>query len=195
MAESEAKAEAKPEAKASGGGGGGGGLAKLVPIILIVNSVLLTGVLVAVLLRPAGGSARHEPAAKEGSHEEAAAESHGKAEKEEGEHGESHAKAGQPGPTLRLPDFIVHLRDGDVERYLRISFEVEVKDDKAKEGLTARLPQIRDSFLSYLSDRSAEELRGSEAVNRIKNILAKKMGEVAPGVPVLGLYVTDLIIQ
>jgi len=192
MAESEAKAEAKPETKSSAGGGAGGGLAKLVPIILIVNSVLLTGVLAAVLLRPAGGG-RHE--AKGDATEEASAAEHGKAEAAKGEGEKPAAKGEKPGPTLRLPDFIVHLRDGDVERYLRISFEVEVPDDKAKEGLTARLPQIRDVFLAYLSDRTAEELRGSEAVNRIKNILSRKMGEVAPGVPVLGLYVTDLIIQ
>jgi flagellar FliL protein len=187
MAESEAKAEAKPETKASGGGGGGG-LAKLVPIILIVNSVLLVGVLLAILFKPAGGAAKHEAAAA--GHDAA----QGKGEKA-AEHAAPVAKGEGPGPTLRLPDFIVHLRDGDAERYLRISFEVEVKDDKAKEGLTARLPQIRDTFLSYLSDRSADELRGSEATNRLKNTLIGKIGEVAPGVPVLGLYVTDLIIQ
>ena len=195
MAESEAKAEAKPEAKSSNGAGGGGGLAKLVPIILIVNSFLLVGVLVAILLKPAGGGGGKHEAKEGGGHEEAAAESHGKSEKGEGEHAAPAAKGDKAGPTLRLPDFIVHLRDGDVERYLRISFEVEVADDKAKDGLTARLPQIRDAFLAYLSDRTAEELRGSEAVTRMKNILSRKLADVAPGVPVLGLYVTDLIIQ
>ncbi|HEX7489072.1 MAG TPA: flagellar basal body-associated FliL family protein, partial [Anaeromyxobacteraceae bacterium] len=68
-------------------------------------------------------------------------------------------------------------------------------DEKAKEGINARLPQIRDAFLAYLSDRSAEELRGSEAMVRVKVALSAKLTEVAPAATVRGLYVTEMVIQ
>jgi len=70
-----------------------------------------------------------------------------------------------------------------------------VQDEKAKETLTVNMPKIRDVFLSYLSDRSAEELRGSDAIARVKGTLTKKLSEVVPGAPVRSLYVTDLIVQ
>lgn len=176
MAEAEGKTEEKATAKGNAGG-------KLVPIVLVVNSVLLASLLVLQVLKP--GGAKHD--AKDAKPEERAAA-------EAPEKGKP-AKPVAPGPTLRLPDFVVHLRDTDTERYARISFEVEVQDEKAKEAVTARMPVIRDTFLAYLSDRSAGDLRGSEALVRIKTALSEKLAEVAPGAPVRALYVTDLVVQ
>jgi len=178
MPEAETKTEAKPAAAAGGG-------SKLVPLLLIVNSALLAAVLGLLVLKP-GGLKHAEAAEKPG----AAASAEGG----QGEHGEK-AKAALPGPTLRLPDFVVHLRDVDADRYARLSFELELPDEKVKEGINARLPQIRDAFLAYLSDRTAEDLRGSEAMVRVKAALSQKLTEVAPAAAVRGLYVTELVIQ
>jgi flagellar protein FliL len=185
MAEGEAKTEEKPAPKESGGGGGMG---KLFLPLLLVNTVLLAAVLAVLFLKlPAkhggGGGGTGGEKAAEGEH--ASADPHGKPD----------AKGAHPGPMLRLPDFVVHLRDPDSERYARMSFELEVQDEKAKEAVTARMPQIRDTFLAYLSDRTAEELRGSDAIARVKSTLAQKLSEIAPGAPVRSLYVTDLIVQ
>jgi flagellar basal body-associated protein FliL len=57
------------------------------------------------------------------------------------------------------------------------------------------MPQIRDAFLAYLSARPAEDLRGSEAMARLKGALAQKIGEIAQGAPVRALYVADLVVQ
>jgi flagellar protein FliL len=187
MAEAETKTEAKPAAAAGG--------SKLVPLLLIVNSVLLAAVLALLVLKP--GGLKHAEAAEKPGHEASAEPS------AEGGHGEKgkdakegkDGKAALPGPTLRLPDFVVHLRDVDADRYARMSFELELPEEKAKQAINARLPQIRDAFLSYLSDRTAEDLRGSEAMVRIKVALAQKLTEVAPAAAVRGLYVTELVIQ
>jgi len=180
MAEDEAKTEEAPAPKEARAGGG-----KLVPILLAVNTLLLAAVLATLFLKPGG---KHEGAEKV-----AAAREHGAAE---GKHEASKAGAkGAPGPTLRLPDFVIHLRDPENERYARVSFEMEVEDEKAKEAVTLRMPQIRDAFLTYLSDRTAEELRGGDAIARVKGVLTQKLSEIAPGSPVRNLYVTDLIVQ
>jgi len=184
MAE-EAKAEAKaPAAKTAGGG-------KLVPVLLVVNSLLLAGVLALLLLRPPGAAPHAAAADKGGEHAAAAQAEHAGKGGEKGKDG----KEALPGPTLRMPDFVVHLRDVDADRYARVSFEMEVADEKGKEAVTLRMPQIRDAFLSYLSDRTAEDLRGSEAIGRVKAALGQKLAEVAPGTPVRGLYVTELVVQ
>ena len=194
-----AKPEAKPEAKAPAAPKGAGG-SKLVPLLLVVNSVLLASVLALLVVK--GGALRHE-AKGEGGDEHAAAADGGHGEKgghEKGGHDEKGAKGAGgkevlPGPTVRLADFVVHLRDVDADRYARLAFEIECSDEKAKEALNARMPQIRDAFLSYLSDRTAEDLRGSEAMSKMKSALTQRIGEIAPAAPMRGLYVADLVVQ
>jgi flagellar protein FliL len=197
----EAAEEAKPAPKAASSGS-----SKLVPALLAVNSLILAAVLVVVVLRPEGlghhastkdagakeadakegDASSSEAHGKDGSHEASAGSKEGAAKKE---------KDKPPGPTLRLPDFVIHLKDADTDRYARISFEIEVADEKAKEAVNARLPVIRDAFLAYLSDRSAADLRGGEAMAKLKSALGDRLAEVAAGVPVHALYVTELVVQ
>jgi flagellar FliL protein len=172
--------EGKATTQAQGGG-------KLVPTLLVLNSVLLAGVLALLVLRAPGAAARPAAHGEADAHAEASGGGHGDKARD--------PKAALPGPTLRLGDFVVHLRDADADRYARVSFEMELSDEKAKEVITARMPQIRDAFLAYLSDRTADDLRGSEAMGRVKGALAARLGEVAPGSPVRALYVTELVVQ
>ena len=185
MADAESKQE-QPAPVAPPARPGGG---KLVPVLLGVNTVALLAVaaLMAVqVLRPA--AARHPAPADE----QAAAAPRDAPEKPEQK---EKAKESPPGPTLRLADFVVHLRDPDADRYARVSFELELSDEKAREALTARVPQVRDAFLAYLSDCNTEELRGSEAITRVKAALSGKLAQVAPRGAVRGLYVTELVVQ
>jgi flagellar protein FliL len=177
-ATTEARAEERKSAAAKRGGEG----SKVVPILLAVNSVLLAAVVVMLVVDP---GARHGASGEKGD-EHATADAKGKAER---------AKERQPGPTVRLQDFVVHLRDADADRYARVAFELELADERTKDVVSARMPQIRDAFLAYLSDRTTDDLRGSEAMGRIKAALLQKIGEVAPGAPVRGLYIADLVVQ
>jgi flagellar FliL protein len=193
------KDAAKPEAKAGAAPKGTGG-SKLVPLLLLVNSVLLAGVLALLVVK--GGALKHDPKGENGDEHAAAEGGHAAdgAHAEKGGHDEKGAKGAGgkealPGPTVRLADFVVHLRDVDADRYARLAFEIECSDEKAKEALNARMPQIRDAFLSYLSDRTAEDLRGSEAMSKMKSALTQRIGEIAPAAPLRGLYVADLVVQ
>jgi flagellar FliL protein len=159
------------------------GGSKIVPILLVVN-MLLVGAVLAVFLTRGGGIGGGE-------------KSGGEAKVAEG-HGESHGaedKGNLPGPTQKLADFVVHLRDPETDRYARVSFEVEVGSEEEKNKLTGYMPRIRDAFIAYLSDRTLEELRGSESIARTKGALAERLAQLAPGVKVRGLYITDLVIQ
>jgi flagellar FliL protein len=155
---------------------------KLVPILLIVN-MLLVGAVLAVFLARGGSGGGHE---KEGGGEAKAAEHKGEGAED---------KTALPGPTQKLADFVVHLRDPEADRYARVSFEVEVGSEEDKNKLTAYMPRIRDAFIAYLSDRTLEELRGSESIARTKTALQERLAQLSPGVKVRGLYITDLVIQ
>jgi flagellar FliL protein len=105
------------------------------------------------------------------------------------------AAAKGPGPMVRLPDFVVHLRNSDLDRYARITFEIEVMAEPDKEHLTAHMPRVRDSFISYLSDRTVEELSGSEGLGRTKDALYARVRELVPEARFRALYISDFVVQ
>jgi flagellar FliL protein len=86
-----------------------------------------------------------------------------------------------PGPILKLENFVIQLRGVDQDRYVRVAFDMEVGGDADREVVQARLPQIRDSVITYFSDRTLDELRGSEGIDRTKSALMKRLDEVVPG--------------
>lgn len=154
------------------------GSSKLVIILLAVNTLLTGGVLAYQFLRPAGG-AKGAPSEKE-------EKAHAKA---------AEAKANAVGPTIRLADFTVHLRDTDADHYARVTFDLEVATDEDKNRVSLAIPRIRDVVIAYLADRSFDELRGSDALVRTKEHLLEKIKQTLPGTAVKGLYISDIVVQ
>jgi flagellar FliL protein len=213
------KAGDAPAAPADKGGGG----SKLLPVMIGVNSLLLVGVMVFLVLQmqkqqaamtaaiaeiahsgggaKAGGGEEHGGGAKEPAKEEPREEpkeepkGEGKSEGGEGE-GKKEGKGGGGGAVMvKLPDFVVHLRNPDADRYARMSFDVEVFADSDKDRVNGALPRIRDAFISYLSDRTLEDLRGSEGLSRTKESLQTILRQTCPDARIRALYISDFVVQ
>ena len=148
------------------------------PIILVVNSVLLLGLLVAFFLKGSGSGSHEKPHEGEGEKKGAAVEA-----------------APGAGPTVRLENFTVRLRNPDADRYVRVAFEVEVPAEKEKGELAAHVPQTRDTVISYLSDRTVDDMRGGEALERMKKELLQKLNEAVPTARIRAMYVTEFVVQ
>ncbi len=167
------------------------GKSKALPILLVINTLLLTGVLVFVMKRPAAHAAPEggKPAA-EGAGEHGGGEDKDKAAG--GGHGEENAGLG---PTVRFDNFTVQLKSLDVDRYAHLAIEIEVADEPTKGLVEKKVAPIRDAILSYLSDRTPDELRGSDGLKEIKESMIKKLEDIIPGHRIRNLYITDFIIQ
>jgi flagellar basal body-associated protein FliL len=162
-----------------------GGGSKLLPVMLIMNTALIGGVLFFVMKKPSAAVSAHgEKAEGEGE------------EKGEGEHGEP-GKGGftAPGPILKLENFVIQLKTVDTDRYVRLAFDLEVGNEKDKEAVTAHLSHIRDLVISYFADRTLDELRGSEQMERTKATLIKRIDDIVPGHRIKNIFVTDFIVQ
>jgi flagellar FliL protein len=196
------KEEEQPVAKAPEGP------SKLIPMILVANTVLMGAVLAVVLLRkpsPAAAvvvsavktsssnsTATQEGAGKEGSKEE------GNGHGEGAGHGEATSPVdpnGAPGPILKLENFIIQLRGTDTDRYVRVAFDLELGAESDRAMVQARMPHIRDAIISYFSDRSLDELRGSEGMDRIKLAVSKKLDDILAAHRVKSVFITELVIQ
>lgn len=180
MADSE-DAAAAAEAPAKGGG-----MSKILPLLVVVNTLLMVGVLIFVMKRPSAHAEGGEGKDKDS---------------EKSEHGGSDEKGGQGkdegtvGPTVRFDNFTVQLKSNDVERYAHMSLELELSDETGKAVVEKRTAPIRDAVLAYLTDRTAEELRGSDGLHDMKNALLKRLDELVPGKRISNVFITDFIIQ
>ena len=204
---SDAKDPKKGEGKAEAAPKGTGGSNKLLAILVGVNSLLLVGVMVFLVMQmrqqaqaaPSRGKVekvdKEEPKAEE--HAEKAEEK--PAEGEEGKKGEGHAAGGDVGgkigPLVKIADFVIHLRNPDADRYARMSFDVEVFSEADKERLLAQQPKVRDAFITYLSDRSLEDLRGSEGLGRTKETLQNTLRQVMPETRIRAIYISEFVVQ
>ena len=166
-----------------------GGMSKILPLILVINTLLMAGVLFFVMRKPAAHAEGGEGKEKGGEKSE-----HGGGSEEHG--GGGHGKEeGAVGPTVRFDNFTVQLKSNDVERYAHMSLELELADEAAKAVVEKRTAPIRDTILAYLTDRTAEELRGSDGLRDMKTALLKRLEEIVPGKRVSNMFITDFIIQ
>jgi flagellar FliL protein len=175
-----------------------------------LNTVLLIAVLALQFLKP-GGAAKPKA---EGGESHAAAEAkaeegHGEAKGEEAKSEEGHEEAkggeghgeGKPGEakpggaSVQITDFVVHLRDPETDRYAKMTIDIELKAEKDKETFNAKMPAIREALITYFSDLTINELRGSEALGRTKRDLLARIDEVVPGKRIKTLILSDFVAQ
>ena len=173
---------------------------KVLPILLVVNTLLVTGVLIFVMKRPsaqaASGKDEHAEKAEKSEHGEKSEKSE---KKEHGEKGEGHGEEGHdsdaPAPPCAWTPSSCRSVPLMVTATFTSPFEVEVGSEGDKKAIESRTPRIRDAVIGYLSDRTEDELRGSEGLGQVKVAVTKKIDELVPGKRVKGLFTTEFIIQ
>jgi flagellar FliL protein len=94
-----------------------------------------------------------------------------------------------------LENFIIQLRGTDTDRYVRVAFDLELGSESDRAMVQSRMPHIRDAIISYFSDRSLDELRGSEGMDRIKVAVSKKLDDILAAHRVKSVFITELVIQ
>jgi flagellar protein FliL len=175
--------EAKTETPAAPPAKSGG--SKLVPIMMVMNTLLVGGVLLFVMKKQAPVAVVAPAAAAPEGGEKSA----------EGAAGAKGGPVAGPGPMVKLENFVIQLKAVDSERYVRVAFDLEVGAETDKEVIQARLSHIRDSVISYFSDRTLDELRGSDGMDHIKQTLLKRLSGVVPGNRIKAIFITDFIVQ
>ncbi len=182
MADDKKPDEGADDAPAKSGGG-------VVPLILGVLNLLVTGGLAAAIFLGLGPSSpgTAAPADQVGDGGVPLDENGKPIKPKEEDEG--------PGPLVQLDDFVVQLRNPEFDRYVRVRFHVEVKDDDYIADIEKNAPIIRDDFIRYLSDRTFEELRGSQGLKRTKEELFQHLITVIPPEKVNNLLITKFVVQ
>ena len=100
------------------------------------------------------------------------------------------------GVLLGLEEIIVTLAGNPKRpRYLRISVNIELKDQLTADVVATRLPQLRDIVIMALSDKTATELSYPEGKKGLRDEIYRRIDEKMPEGMLMNIYFADLVVQ
>lgn len=101
-----------------------------------------------------------------------------------------------PGVFLPIPDMIVNLNSGDATpRYLRLSVQLELKNEMDRARVEAVIPRVVDQFQTYLRELRVRDLRGSAGIYRLQMELLARVNEAAHPVVVQDVLFQEILVQ
>jgi len=97
---------------------------------------------------------------------------------------------------LKIPDMIVNLSSDDGQpRYLRLSVQLELKNEADKATIEAVMPRVIDQFQTYLRELRVRDLRGSAGIYRLQMELLSRVNAAAYPVEVDDVLFQEILIQ
>ena len=103
-----------------------------------------------------------------------------------------------PGPVLRMESLIIQLRregEDSGERYLRVAFDLEMKNDADRSLFVSRQARVNEALIYYFSDRTPTDLRGGAGLAHIKQAVQDLLTTIVLGHGPKTVYITDFLIQ
>ena len=101
----------------------------------------------------------------------------------------------QNAKVVTLPTFLVNLADPLGRRYLKLTMDVEVKNEIIEQELQTNMSKIRDAVILLLSSKSYADLASLESKQLLKMELVKELNLKLGGPKVLRVYFTEMVIQ
>ncbi|OEU71694.1 MAG: flagellar basal body protein FliL [Desulfuromonadales bacterium C00003068] len=153
--------------------GSGGGKSKMMIIVIIGVVVLLVAVGVAAYLL-GSKSAQSAPVA---------------AEVEETE------KVEGVGPMVDVTDFIINILDKNETRYLKAAITLELENEETVIEVNERMPQIRDSVLLLVGNKTFAELNDLQGKLQLRAEIIVRLNKLLKKGKVKGIYFTEFVVQ
>ncbi len=99
------------------------------------------------------------------------------------------------GEVYTLDTFVVNLADQGGKRYLRVKIDLEISDEKLKEELEQRMPQIKDSILMILPAKKFDNIKDEEGKIALRNEITEKLNSFLKTGTITYIYFTEFVVQ
>ena len=99
------------------------------------------------------------------------------------------------GAVFPLDTFVVNLADQGGKRYLRVKIDLEISDEKLKEELDQRMPQIKDSILMILPAKKFDNIKDEEGKIALRNEITEKLNSFLKTGSITYIYFTEFVVQ
>jgi flagellar protein FliL len=98
--------------------------------------------------------------------------------------------------TLALDPFLVNLADKEEIRFVKTTFQLGLAEEPNEEANnTAVIAAIRDSIISLLSSKTAEQILTTQGKDKLREEIRSRVRSVAPRIDVLEVYIVDFVVQ
>ena len=94
-----------------------------------------------------------------------------------------------------LDTFIVNLADKGGRRFLRLTIDLELKDESLAGEIDKRLSQIRDSILMIIPTKRFEDINSVEGKIALSDEIMTKLNSFLKDGSITNIYFVDFVIQ
>ncbi|MCX7823007.1 MAG: flagellar basal body-associated FliL family protein [Syntrophobacterales bacterium] len=94
-----------------------------------------------------------------------------------------------------METFIVNLADPGGKRYLKVTMQLELDNQKVLEEISKETPRIRDIILTILSSKEFDDISTLPGKNALKRELVTKLNASLRTGRVLNIYFTEFLVQ
>ncbi|MBW1635197.1 MAG: flagellar basal body-associated FliL family protein [Deltaproteobacteria bacterium] len=99
------------------------------------------------------------------------------------------------GPMVDIDEFIVNIISADSNHYVKTSLTLELTTDIGKDEIEQRIPQIRDTILLLLGNKTYDELQDLQGKKQLKAELMNKINSFLHAGKVKSIYFTNFVVQ
>ncbi|MDL1962740.1 MAG: flagellar basal body-associated FliL family protein [Deltaproteobacteria bacterium] len=98
-------------------------------------------------------------------------------------------------PIYSLDTFIVNLADKGGRRFLRVTMDLELKNEGLAEEIDKRLSKIRDSILMIIPTKRFEDINSLEGKIVLRDEVMTKLNSFLKNGSITNIYFVEFVIQ
>ncbi len=98
-------------------------------------------------------------------------------------------------PQTTLDPFIVNLADKNARRYLKVKIALELSDEKLKDEIKERTPEIRDLVTLLLSSKTYADISTFDGKLALKTELMNRLNAILINGRVTNVFFVDFVVQ
>jgi len=99
------------------------------------------------------------------------------------------------GPMVDVTDFIINILDKNETRYLKAAITLELDNDETVIEVNERMPQIRDSVLLLVGNKTFAELNDLQGKLQLRAEIIVRLNKLLKKGKVKGIYFTEFVVQ
>lgn len=99
------------------------------------------------------------------------------------------------GPMFPLDGFTINLLSDSGRRYLKVTINLELKDEETATELEAKSPVIRDIMIRVLTSKTLEEIATAKGKDKLKDQLVNQINLRLQDGEIKNVYFVEFVIQ
>jgi flagellar FliL protein len=94
-----------------------------------------------------------------------------------------------------IQDIILNILDKNETRYLKTSITLELQDEETVAEVNQRMPQIRDSILLLIGNKTFAELSDLQGKLQLRAEIIVRLNKLLKVGKIKGIYFTEFVVQ